>query len=417
MKSLKQLEVAHKTVFVRVDFNVPVNNEGHIVEDARIRAALNTIEYLVQEGAKVVLASHMGRPKGQVVEKLRMRPVATRLSELIGQPVQYVEDCIGEAVEAAKVAMQPGDVLLLENVRFHEAEKKNNEEFAAELAKGIDVYVQEAFGAIHRKHATTFALPGMITEKGHGFLIGEELAALGKVKNNPEQPLVVLVGGMKVSDKVDVIRNLAPLGDCVLIGGGVANAFMKGLDVPVASSLVESDSVAEGQESIDYSQVARSIYDQFVSEESSIAVTMPDGSPLKKIVVPLDFIAAPSLDTPVGECVTVTVGENEIPEGYMFLDIGPKTRELYAQVLGHAKTVFWNGPMGVFEKAPFEAGSKDVATVIAESSAFAVLGGGDTESVVETFGLGGRYAHVSTGGGASLTFLADEELPGLDALE
>lgn len=404
MRSIRDIVLHNKTVFLRVDFNVPLNDKGEITDDTRIKAALTTIEYIREKGSKLVIASHLGRPKGAVVESMRMRPVAQRLHELLGVSVQYVEDCVGPHAEREKKALQPGDVLLLENLRFYAQEEDNDMHFAEQLAQGIDVYITEAFGTIHRKHASTFALPSLVFDKGIGFLMQEEVDALDRIVHNPKKPFVVVIGGVKISDKVAVIRNLAPMADVVLVGGGVANTFLKGEGVNVGASIVDNDSVAHD------------IAEQFKSVEPTIRVTLPGGAKLSKIQTPLDFVAAPNT-TPGAETRVVELGKDEVPEGWMFLDIGPKTQQLYADVLAKAQTIFWNGPMGLFEQDAYAGGSRAVAQAIADSKGYAVLGGGDTEVVVEKFGLQGKFSHVSTGGGASLTYLAQEPLPGLEALE
>lgn len=416
MKSVRDIPVKGLTVFVRVDFNVPLDDKGNITEDGRIKAALTTIEFLLQQGAKVVLASHMGRPKGKVVESLRMAPVAHRLGQLLGQTVHYVDDCIGSEVEKVKARLQPGEVMLLENLRFYDGEKKNDLAFAQALAEGIDVYINDAFGALHRKHASVHALPSLIFDKGIGFLIREELDALSRVIRNPDQPLVVVIGGAKISDKVDVIRNLAPLGDIVLTGGGVANAFIKGNGYDVQQSLVESDSVSEDQEGVDYSQVALEICHRFSEEKPTIDVAHPNGGELPKVVYPVDGVCSPSTEEGA-EVRVIDFATEQLPEGWLILDIGPKTQQLYAQILSKAQTIFWNGPMGLFEQDAYAHGSRAVAQAVAECKGYTVLGGGDTEVVVEKFGFGGKFSHISTGGGASLTYLAERPLPGLETLE
>jgi phosphoglycerate kinase len=416
MKSIRELNLRHKTVFLRVDFNVPLNDNQEITEDARIKAALNTIQYLIQEKAKVVIGSHLGRPKGQVKNEFRMLPVAKRLGDYLGQDVHYVDDCIGPEVDAAKERLEPGDVLLLENLRFHPGEESNDLHFAEQLEHGIDVYITDAFGVIHRKHASTYALPSLIFDKGIGFLIEEEIDALDKIVGTPKKPFVVVVGGIKISDKVDVIRKLAPMSDAVLVAGGVANTFMKGLGHDIGGSIVESDSVSKEQESINYVDVAMDIWRRFETEHATIeGVTAPDGGQLQKIIHPIDFVAAPSPDDK-DQARVIELGE-DVPEGWMFLDIGPKSQALFAEVIGTAHTVFWNGPIGVFEVPEFAEGSRVVAQAAADIDGYSVLGGGDTESVVQTFDLGGHFGHVSTGGGASLTYLAQKPTPGLEALD
>ncbi len=415
MKSIREIAFKNKLVFLRVDFNVPLDDAGQIADDARIKAALSTIEYILQKGGKLVIGSHMGRPKGEANPKFSVKPVADRLGELLGKEILFVGDCIGPKVEKVKVGMKAGDVLLLENLRFYPQEKDNDIHFAEQLSKDIDVYITDAFGVVHRKHASTFALPSLIYDKGIGFLIESELEALGKIVDNPEKPFVVVIGGIKISDKVDVIRSLAPMSDVILTGGGVANTFIKGLGQDVGGSIVESDSVGEGQDATNYVDLAREIYDAFNTDATGIAITTPNGKPLQKIQIPLDFIAAPNTDAGAPTKI-IEVGE-AVPTGWMFLDIGPKTQKLYREVLEQANTIFWNGPVGLFEMNEYSAGSHTVAQAIADSKGYAVLGGGDTEVVTEKFGLKGKYSHSSTGGGASLTFLAQKELPGLGALD
>lgn len=414
IQSIKEISVAERSVFLRVDFNVPIDERERITEDGRIRAALPTIRYLMQQKAKIIIASHLGRPEGQPNPKYRMRPVALQLSELLKMPVQYVEECIGSQVEEAKQRLQPGEVLLLENLRFYPGEEENDSQFAAELAKDIDVYIADGFGVIHRKHASTYGLPSLIAEKGMGLLIEKEIQALQKIIDSPEKPLVVLVGGVKISDKVAVIRHLAPLSDVVLVGGGVANTFLKAQGKDVGASVVESSSVSKDQKGVDYVDIARSIWKEYADQKPSIPVTLPDGSAMSKIQPPLDFVAAASREKGA-ETRVIEVGES-VPEGWMFLDIGPKTQQLYREVFSHARTIFWNGPLGVFEMEEYASGSCEVARAIAESSSYSVIGGGDTEVVVEMCGLADQYSHVSTGGGASLAFLGQEPLPGLEIL-
>ncbi len=413
MKTIRELVLRDRLVFIRCDFNVPFDDEGNISDDARIKATLSTIEYAVQQGARVVLGSHMGRPKGKVVPELSLQPVANRLHELLGQDIHFVPDCIGDEAKKRKKELKRGEILLLENLRFYESETKNDLHFAEQLAEGIDVFVQEAFGALHRAHASTTGLPSLVFDKGIGFLVESELEALDKIVGNPKQPFVVVVGGSKVSDKVDVIKNLAPHADIVLTGGGVANAFAKGLGHDVAGSLVESDSVGKGQEGVDFAQVAAGIYKEFESKTPDIKI---DGmGELSTIQLPLDFVAAASMDAGA-ETKIVELG-GDVPEGWMFLDVGPKTQQLYKQILEQAKTIFWNGPLGVFEMDAYAEGSRVVAQAVADSEGYAVLGGGDTEVVTQKFGLKGQYSHASTGGGASLTYLAEKPMPGLEALD
>jgi phosphoglycerate kinase len=405
MKSIRDMTLRHQTVFLRVDFNVPLDDAGNITEDARVKAALPTIEYILEKGAKLIVASHLGRPKGERDSRYTLQPVAKRLSELLGQDVRFVDDCVGAAVDAEKKQLKPGEVLLLENLRFYPQEEANDLYFAQQLAEGVDVYINDAFGTIHRAHASIAALPSLVFDKGCGFLIQHEIDALSKVITNPDQPFVVLMGGIKISDKIDVIRNLAPISDIILVGGGIANAFLKATGHDIGASVVEEEAI----------DIARDIWRRFETEHSSIhAAHAPEL--LHKIQVPVDFIAAASAELGAEQRV-IEIGVDTIPAGWKFLDIGPKTRTMFGDVLHKAKTIFWNGPLGVFEVEPFSHGSREIAQIVAQSSGYAVLGGGDTESVVAKFGLEGRFEHVSTGGGASLAFLAQKELPGLRALE
>lgn len=416
MKTVRDLAVHHQTVFVRVDFNVPLDAQQNITEDGRIKAALPTIEYLIEKGSKVVLASHLGRPKGKIVPELRMKPVAEKLGKYLGQEVRYVDECIGPNVEKEKGELNHGDVMLLENLRFYPQEMENDLHFAEQLALGINVYIAEGFGAVHRNHASTNALPSLVFDKGIGFLVEQELEALRKVITDPDQPLVVVIGGAKISDKVEVIQNLAPMSEMILVGGGVANTFVKAMGYDIGTSLVESDSVSKGQEHVNYVEVAKEIWTRLKTEATAIQVDTPNGVQLKKIMAPIDFVAAPNTEKGAAKRV-IEIGKDTLPPGWKFLDIGPKTRELYCKILSKARTIFWNGPMGLFELDEFSAGSHDIARAIAENDGYAVLGGGDTEVVVKKFGLQGHYSHISTGGGASLAFLAHQDLPGLSALE
>jgi phosphoglycerate kinase len=334
-----------------------------------------------------------------------LQPVAKRLSELLGQDVKFVNDCIGPAVAHEKSQLKNGEVLLLENLRFYAEEEANDLYFAEQLAQGIDVYVNDAFGTIHRAHASIAALPSLVFDKAAGLLIESEVEALNKIINNPDEPFVVLMGGIKISDKISVIDNLAPMSDCVLVGGGIANAFFKAQGIEIGASKVEESAI----------DIARELWHRFEMEHSTLHAA-GSATPLHKIQLPVDCIAAASPELGAEQKV-IEIGKDTIPEGWMFLDIGPKTRTLFGDALHKAKTIFWNGPLGLFEVESFARGSREIAQVVAQADGYAVLGGGDTESVVNTFGLQGRFNHVSTGGGASLAFLAQEPLPGLQALE
>ncbi len=414
MTYLRDLSVAHRTVFLRVDFNVPLDDAGVITEDARIKAVLTTIEYLVQQKARVIIGSHLGRPDGAVVESMRLRPVAQRLEELLGMPVKYVEDCIGSVVDDAKAALADGEILLLENLRFHKGEEANDMHFAENLSQNIDVYINDAFGAIHRKHASVHALPSLIFDKGAGFLLEDELRALSRVAHQPEKPFAIIVGGMKLTDKVKVIEHLAPVADVVLVGGGVANTFLRAAGTVIGKSKIEAPKTKKDGTVKDPLQDAVRILETVGAVPATLVVD--DMPAAKKVVLPVDVVVSTAIDaaapTRVIDLESETVSDEE-----MILDIGPKTQALYAQIIGRAKTVFWNGPMGLFEQEAFRAGSAAVAKAVAESEAYSVLGGGDTESLISTVELTGSFSHVSTGGGASLAYVAGDSLPGIEILE
>lgn len=403
MKSLRDIRVQHKTVFLRVDFNVPFTDDGKIASDARIKAALPTIEYLIEQHAKIILASHAGRPKGKVDPRYSLRVVAERLSELLGQEVYFVNACVGPTVEREKEVLKDCDVLLLENLRFHPEEEDNDLFFAQALAENIDIYVNDAFGAIHRAHASIAALPSIIFDKAYGFLIESEIRALDTIKNNPAEPSVLVMGGVKMGDKANVVQYLAPAASAVLIGGGLANAFLQASGVNIQASVVDAAAVASAHELLQLFAVAH-------HESRDVAATHPG-----KIVIPIDVVVASSIASV--ESQVIDLETQTIPQDMMILDIGPRTQELYAQIIATAQTVFWNGPMGVCEKPLFAEGSRVVAKAVADNSGYAVVGGGDTETCVDAFGLRDYFSHVSTGGGASLEYLANAPMPGLIALD
>ncbi len=387
-KTITDIDVSGKRVLVRVDFNVPLQ-DGAVTDDRRIRAALPTIEYLLKNNAAVVLMSHLGRPKGQVVESLRMDPVAARLSELLGHPVKKLDDCVGESVESAVNAMQPGDVILLENTRFHPEEKKNDPQFAAQLAKLGDVYVNDAFGSAHRAHASTAGVTEYLRPAVAGFLLAKELDYLGKALSNPEPPFLAILGGAKVSDKIGVIENLLPKVDALLIGGGMANTFFAAQGLPMGDSLVEKDAI-----------------------DTAKMLLKTSG---EKLFLPVDAVIADKFDANA-EARVVPV--DEVPDGWMILDIGPATIAHFANRLAAAKTVVWNGPMGVFEFPRFAEGTFAVARALADlSDAITIIGGGDSAAAVQLSGLSEKMSHISTGGGASLEFLEGKTLPGVAALD
>lgn len=386
---LDKLDVASRRVFVRVDFNVPLNPDGTVSDDTRIREALPTIKNLVSRGARVVLASHLGRPKKGRDAKFSLAPAGERLAELIDQEIPLTDDCIGDGARKVVQDLRDGRVALLENLRFHPGEESNDETFARELARLADVYVNDAFGAVHRAHASVDALPRLIPTRGAGLLLVKELTALGKLAAGPEKPYVAVLGGAKVSDKIAVIEALFARCDALLIGGAMANTFLAGLGKNLGNSLVENDKLPLARD-----LVARA-RDRKVN-----------------LVLPVDVVVAPSLDATEGKVVSV----DAVASDQMALDVGPETVALFEKQLARARSVFWNGPMGLFEKAPFAAGTLGVAKAMSESTAFTVVGGGDSVAAVQHAGLAGKFAHVSTGGGASLELIEGRKLPGVEAL-
>jgi phosphoglycerate kinase len=385
-KTVRDITWPGKHALVRCDFNVPLDDKLNITDDIRIREAVPTIKYLIDRGAKVVLCSHLGRPKGKVVEDMRLTPVAVRLSELLGKSVKKLDDCVGSQVEAAVGAMEPGDVVLLENLRFYADEEKNDPAFAAKLAKLGDVWVNDAFGTAHRAHASTAGVAAYL-EGVAGFLLEKEIKFLGDAVTNPERPFVAILGGAKVSDKIAVIDNLLGKADVILIGGGMANTFLKAQGYEMGDSLVEADSVSYAGELL---QKAAG-----------------------KLVLPIDVIVADAFSA---DAHKKTVPANSVERGWRVLDIGSKSVSLFAKKIKGAKTVVWNGPMGVFEMAPFAQGTFAIAKALADTKATTIVGGGDSAAAVEQSGLAQRMTHISTGGGASLEFLEGKELPGIAAL-
>jgi len=387
-KSVRDVEVAGKRVFVRVDFNVPVEN-GQITDDTRIRETLPTIKFLVEKGAKVILASHFGRPKGQVVEELRLTPVAAKLAELLGQSVIKADVSVGEIVKAQVDALENGDVLLLENVRFNEGEEKNDPELAKAFAELADLFVNDAFGAAHRAHASTEGIAHFIPAVS-GLLMEKELDVLGKALNNPERPFTAIVGGSKVKDKIAVIENLLNIADNVLIGGGLSYTFLKAQGHEIGKSLVDNEKL----------DLALSFIEK--AKEKGV-----------NFLIPVDIVVADKFSV---DANTQIVGVDGIPADWEGIDIGPKTRELYADVIAKSKLVVWNGPMGVFEIEPFSHGTRAVAQACATTSGYTVIGGGDSAAATEKFHLADQMNHMSTGGGASLEFMEGKALPGVVAL-
>ncbi len=386
--SIRDLDLNGKRVFIRVDFNVPLqkNEQGQmeITSDKRIKASLKTIQYALEHGAAVILASHLGRPKGKPNPEMSLKPAAARLSELLGQQVKMAPDCVGPEVQA--MLPKPGEVLLLENLRFHAEEEKNDPEFSRQLAALCQVYVNDAFGSAHRAHASTEGMIQFVPVAGAGLLMEQELKYLGMATTNPERPCVAILGGAKVSDKIEVIENLGKVVDKLLIGGAMAYTFLKAQGLPTGKSLVEADKVDLAKK---------------------LLADLGD-----KLVLPVDHVVVSEIAPGAPNEVVETIPENQIG-----VDIGPKTIEKYAGVIAGAKTVIWNGPMGIFEKPPFDKGTVALARAVAESGATSVVGGGDSEKAIKAAGVTGKITHVSTGGGASLEFLAGMRLPGVAAIE
>ncbi|MEW5550037.1 phosphoglycerate kinase [Peribacillus frigoritolerans] len=388
-KSIKDIELKGKRVFCRVDFNVPMQ-DGKISDDTRIKAALPTISYLTEQGAKVILASHLGRPKGQVVEELRLAPVAERLSELSGKDVQKAEEAYGETVQSIIENMQNGEILLLENVRFYPGEEKNDQELAKSFAALADVYVNDAFGAAHRAHASTEGIAHHLPAVA-GLLMEKELSVLGKALSNPERPFTAIIGGAKVKDKIGVIENLLEKVDHLIIGGGLGYTFIKAQGHEIGNSLLEEDKI----------ELAKSFIES--AKEKGV-----------KLHLPIDAVVTAEFSP---DAETDDVDIDAIPNDKMALDIGPKTSELFADVIKSSKLVIWNGPMGVFEFDKFANGTKTVAQALAEANdTYSIVGGGDSAAAAEKFGLAEKMSHISTGGGASLEFMEGKELPGVVAL-
>ncbi len=390
--TIKDLDLAGKRVFVRVDFNVPIK-EGQITSDARIRASLPTIAYALDHGATVILASHLGRPKGKVNPELTLRPVAARLAELLGRPVEFADDCIGPSAEAAvDRAAKGGHVALLENLRFHPEEEKNDAGFAAKLAALADAYVNDAFGSSHRAHASVEAMTRLLPHPAAGLLMEQEVHYLGLALSAPVRPFVAILGGAKVSDKIQVIENLLGKVDALCIGGAMAYTFLKSRGLPVGRSLVEDDKLDEAR------QITAHAHDRGV-----------------KLALPTDHVVADRLEAGAPHA-TLAVTDTAIGDR-IGVDIGPDTVAHYAALVAGAKTVVWNGPMGVFEMPPFDAGTNALARAVAEVKGTTIVGGGDSVSAVTKAGVADRITHISTGGGASLEFLGGRTLPGVAALE
>lgn len=390
MLQLKDLDLPGKTVFLRVDFNVPLDEEGQIRDDTRIKAALPTMNYLLEQNAKVICASHLGRPKGQFNPKLSMKPVAQRLSQLIEEDVVLAPDVFGVEVDKLKEELQEKQVLVLENLRFYEGEKTNDPEFTRNLAKNINYFVNDAFGACHRAHASIVGIPQHVKKSAAGLLVTQELEYLNFAVYSPQKPYTAILGGAKVSDKIPILESLLNKADNILIGGAMAYTFFAALGYDVGRSLVEED-----------------------KKDLALLILKKSKDNNTNIQLPIDHIIATEI-APGKE--TQTLGDFPIPSDLMGLDIGPKTIEAYAAVIALAKTILWNGPMGVFEIDEFSQGTLKIAKAVADSNALSIIGGGDSVAAVTQAGVSDQISHISTGGGASLEYIANETLPGIEAL-
>ena len=390
LRTIEHIPLEGKRVFIRVDFNVPMDESGNITDTTRIENAARTITYAIGKGAKVILASHLGRPKGKVHPRYTLSPVARKLSEILGRPVAMAEDCIGQKVAEKIDGMHKGDVLLLENLRFHPGEEANDASFSRELASMADVYINDAFGAAHRAHASTEGITKHMDVVGGGFLMKREIDCLEKGSANPERPFVMIVGGAKVSDKIGIIGHLLTKVTALLIGGGMAYTFLKAEGVRVGKSLVEEDQVDQARRT--------------TSEANRKGV---------KFLLPVDHVVADRFDP---KALKKVVPNEGIPPEWVAMDIGPETVRIFSEEIKDAKTVVWNGPMGVFEMEPFAQGTIAIAKAVAQSKAFSIVGGGDTVAAVKMAGVADGISHISTGGGAALEFLEGKSLPGIEAL-
>ncbi|MFO7897559.1 MAG: phosphoglycerate kinase [Planctomycetota bacterium] len=387
--TIRDVDATGKRVLIRVDFNVPLDEDGAVADDLRIRAALPTIEHVLDAGARVILISHLGRPKGEPDPALSLKPAAERLAELLDRPVRHLPDCVGPEVTAAVDAMADGDVVLLENLRFHAEEKENDADFARQLASLGDVYVNDAFGTAHRAHASTQGVTQFIQPAVAGFLLEKEIEYFTRVLERPEHPFIAVMGGAKVSDKIGVIENLLDQIDCLLVGGGMTYTFLKARGKSIGKSICEDDKL----------DTAKRVMAK--AEEKGV-----------ELVLPPDHLAA----TDFKEDAETQVVDDEIPEGWLGVDIGPKSIDLFTEKLKPARTVVWNGPMGVFEMEPFARGTMAVAEALAESTGTTIIGGGDSVAAVAKAGVSDKMSHISTGGGASLEFLEGKTLPAIAAL-
>jgi len=390
--SIRDLDLAGQRVFIRVDFNVPLDG-SNVTDDTRIRETVPTLRLAIDRGARLVLASHLGRPKGKVNPKYSLAPVAARLKDLLGKPVEFAADCVGAEAEAKSKALKNGDVLLLENVRFHAEEEANDAAFSKQLAALCDgLFVCDAFGSAHRAHASVVGITQFVRQAAAGLLMEKELAYMGKALSNPERPFVAVLGGAKVSDKIEVVQNLMKLADAMLIGGAMAYTFLKSQGLPVGKSLVENDKL----------DLARTLLEEARQRNF-------------RLLLPVDHVLAESPDSAATKIADIEA----TPEGWMGLDIGPKSIELFSQEISRARTIVWNGPLGMFERPAFSQGTLAIARAVAAATAkgaTSIIGGGDSVAAAEQSGVARRISHISTGGGASLEFLAGEKLPGVEAL-
>ena len=389
-KTIRDIDVANKRVFVRVDYNVPINSDLKIVDDTRIQATIPTINYLIEHGAKVILCSHLGRPNGQIDTKLSLRPVLARLSKLLDKPVSFAEDILGKTTKDMVKTMQAGDVLMLENIRFYAEEEQNDEAFAKKLAGLADIFVLEAFGTAHRKHASTYGIAKHIPAVC-GFLVEQELLMFDKVLNKPERPFVAILGGAKVSDKLPVVENLLDKVDTILIGGGMAYTFIKAIGGNIGMSIVDNSKV----------KLAKELYDK--AKEKGV-----------KIILPIDNICAKDFSE---DAEPKKFSSGFIADDYQGMDIGPKTIKMFKKAIKKAKTIVWNGPLGVYEYETFKYGTNKIAKYVAKSKAVSIVGGGDSIAAVQSLGTAKRITHISTGGGASLTLLQGKSLPCVELIE
>ncbi len=390
-KTIEDIQVSGKKVLVRCDFNVPLDANKNITDENRIKGALPTIQYLIDHGAKVILCSHLGRPKGEFNMKYSLAPVAARLTQLLGKEVKLAKDVVGEDAQKLASELKDGDVMMLENVRFHKEEEKNDPEFAKQLASLAEVYVNDAFGTAHRAHASTEGVAHLLHTAVAGFLIGKELAIMGKALENPDRPFVAILGGAKVSDKIGVINNLLDKVDTLIIGGGMSYTFQKALGGKIGKSLLEEDKV----------ELAKELMEK--AKQKGV-----------KLLLPVDNEAGNDFSN---DTMRITVHSKEIPDGFEGMDIGPKTQVIFANEIANAKTVVWNGPMGVFEFENFATGTRAIAKAMAECDGVTIIGGGDSAAAVEQMGFAKKVTHVSTGGGASLEYLEGKTLPGVAALD